>query len=202
MLDVQQQHTAGVGIVAAVHAGETVVDIVLGKHDLRDAREVLRLMLAHPQQLRRREARKGDVRRERRELFLADDVVEIFHLLAGAPVVPEDGGPYHPVLIVKGDEAVHLSAHADAADAAFVRVLRQLEDAALYGFPPVVGVLLGPARLREGERIVLGHLVEDRARLVHKQQLDGRGTEIDADIVLDNVHLRVVFSCFLRPSGL
>ena len=64
VLHVEQQHTGSVGIIAGVDAGELVRQIVLREHDLRDFFEIFRLVFAHPEELRRRKARKSDVCRQ------------------------------------------------------------------------------------------------------------------------------------------
>ena len=64
VLHVEQQHTGSVGIIAGVNAGEPVRQIVLREHDLRDFFEIFRLVFAHPEELRRRKARKSDVCRQ------------------------------------------------------------------------------------------------------------------------------------------
>ena len=75
VLNIQQQHAGGIGIVAGMDTGENVVDIVLGQHDLCNAPKVLRLVLLHPQQLGGGEACKGNVGSQIRQLLLADDTV-------------------------------------------------------------------------------------------------------------------------------
>ena len=75
MLHVQQKHAGGIGIVAAVNAGEYVVYIILRQHDLRDLLEVFRLVLPHPENLGGGESGKGDVCRQRGQLIFADLIV-------------------------------------------------------------------------------------------------------------------------------
>ena len=190
VLHVEQQHAARVGVVAAVHAREHVVDVVLRQHDLADAREVFGLVLLHPQDLRRGEAREGDVRGQGREPVAADLIVEIIDLLLRAPVVPEDGGADDRVVFVEHDQAVHLAAAADAGHLRGVRPGEQLLHAAADARPPVLGLLLRPAGLREIERILPAHLADDGALFVHQRQLDGRGPEIDSDKQFRENHLR------------
>ena len=76
MLDIQEQHAGGVGVIAGVDAGELVGQVILGEHDLCDFFEVLRLVFTHPEDLGRGEAREGDVGRQRGELVLADGIVK------------------------------------------------------------------------------------------------------------------------------
>ena len=61
VLHVEQQHPGRVGVIAGVDAGELIGQIVLREHDLRDFFEIFRLVFAHPEELRRRKARKSDV---------------------------------------------------------------------------------------------------------------------------------------------
>ena len=75
MLHVQQQHTGGVGIVTGVNAGEDVVDVVLGQHDLGDLIEVFRLIFLHPQDLGSGKTGKGNVGGHGGELLLANYIV-------------------------------------------------------------------------------------------------------------------------------
>ena len=180
VLDVEQEHAARVGVVAAVDAGEDVVDVVLRQHYLRYAREVLGLVFAHPEYLRRGEAGEGDVRGEGAEALLAYLVIEVVDFRARAPVVPEDGGAYHIVVGVERDEAVHLAARAYTRDERGVEARDELGHALHDRRAPVLGVLLAPARMREGERVLFRHRVEHRAALVEEQQLYGAGAEVDS----------------------
>ena len=154
---VQQQHPGRVRVVAAVDAGELVVYIILRQHDPRDPRKILRLILAHPQELRRGKARKGNVRRPRGELLLADGVVEVDDLFGRSAVVPEDGRADDTIALIQRDQAVHLAACADARDQRRVKARQQLGNAGHNGLPPVLRPLLRPARMREAQRIVMRH---------------------------------------------
>ena len=89
MLHVKQQHAGGVGVIAGVDARELVGQVVLREHDLCDSFEVFRLVFAHPEKLRRGEARERNVGRQRGELVLADDIVEGNHDTAEASGLPE-----------------------------------------------------------------------------------------------------------------
>ena len=64
VLHIEQQHPGRVGVIAGMDAGELIGQIVLREHDLGDSPEVLRLVFAHPEELRRRKARKSDVCRQ------------------------------------------------------------------------------------------------------------------------------------------
>ena len=58
-----------------VHPCQLVRDIIFGKHDLFDPREVLRLLVFHPENLRRGKAREGNVRCMFGQLILPNLVV-------------------------------------------------------------------------------------------------------------------------------
>ena len=163
-------------------AGKQVVDVVLGQHNLADPGKVLRFILAQPKDLRRGEAGKGDVGRQGGQALLADDVVEIVDLLGSAAVVPENGGADYPILAVQNDQAVHLAAAADTGYLLGVKSLQQRGDPLKHCLFPIFGRLLAPAGLGKLQRIVPGYYVFNVAVLVHQQQLDRRGAEIDADI--------------------
>ena len=144
VLHVQQQHAAGVGVVGTVDAGEDVVDVVLGKHDLADAGKVLRLMLLHPQNLGGSEPSEGDVGGEGGQLFPSHHLVEIVHLLGRAPVVPQDSRADHLVVLIQHHQAVHLAARSDARHLGLVKALQQGGDSLQHGGFPVLRVLLTP----------------------------------------------------------
>ena len=184
MLHIQQQHAGGVGVVAGMDAGELIVDEILGQHDPADAPEILRLVLLHPQELGGGEPGEGNVSGELGQLFLADHIVEVVHLLVGAAVVPEDRGADHPVVLVQNDQAVHLAAAAHTGYLADINIPGQLLQAVLHRRPPVLGVLLGPAGMREKQGIIPGNGAADLADAIHQQQLDGGCAQVNTDKIL------------------
>ena len=117
--------------------------VVLGQHHVRDPRVVLRLVLAQPQRA------SGAVKPVSARLPVscdepveADALLDLRALRAGALVVPEDRRADRAVGGIERDQPVHLAREADAGDAVgepFERLLSRL--------PPVVGILLRPARL-------------------------------------------------------
>ena len=115
--DVEQQRAARVGDVSAEHARETPRQVVLWQHDAGDARIGLRLVLAHPDDLGRRESRERDVAAAPRELLGADAFVELVAHGLAAPVVPEDGVANRLPPLVERHQPVHLAAKGDACDA-------------------------------------------------------------------------------------
>ena len=139
-------------------------------------------MLLHPQDLRRGEAREGDIRRQRGELFPADCIVEIVDRFICAAVVPQNRRTDDIILRVERDKAVHLPAGADACDLRCVKALQKLRHAGHDRAPPVLGPLLRPARLREADGIRMRDRVQDFSGFIGQQQLARRRAEIDSDI--------------------
>ena len=183
MLHVEQQHTGSVGVIAGVDAGELIGQIVLREHDLRDSPEILRLVFPHPEKLRRGEAGKGNVGRQRGEPVLAHGVVEIIDFLGSSAVVPQDRRTDDAVACVQRDKAVHLPARADARNLAEVKPLHQLGNPACDCVPPVLRALLRPAGVGEQERILSGDRIQNRAILRNKQQLARGCAEINANVI-------------------
>ena len=160
-------------------AGEAVVDVVLGQHDLANAPEKLRLVFPHPQQLGSCEPGESDVGGVPAQLLPSYDPVEVLHLLPGPPVVPEDSGADHRVVFIQRHQPVHLTARADAPDLAGVQTLQQLRDTGADRFPPVRRVLLAPARTGEFNRIFPAGDADNFAAISHQQELHRRGAQID-----------------------
>ena len=182
MLHVEQEHAGGIGVIAGVDAGELIGQIVLREHDLCDSPEVLRLVFAHPEKLRRGEAREGNVGRQRGQLVFADDVIEIVDFFGRAPIVPQNCRTDDVVGFIQRDKAVHLPAGADACNFTCVKAAQQLGNTGHNCAPPVLGLLLRPAGVREAEGILLRDSIQNRAVLRDKQQLAGGCPQVNTDI--------------------
>ena len=182
MLYIKKQHTGRVGIVAGVNAGELVGQVVLWKHDLRNFPKVFRLVFTHPEKLRRGEAREGDVGRQRRKLVLADNVIEVVDLFGRASVVPQNRQTDDVVLRVQRNKAVHLTACADTCYLICIKAVQQLRNAGHDRIPPILGLLLRPAGMREDQGILLRDSIQNRAVLRDKQQLAGGCPQVNTDI--------------------
>ena len=107
----------------------------------------------------------------------ADALLDLVALRLRAPVVPEDRRAQRAVVVVERDEPVHLARQADAQRAVGLALLEHLARRA----PPVVGVLLEPARPRRGQRVAALGDVDDRAAGVDRHALDRRGPDVEAD---------------------
>ena len=109
--------------------------------------------------------------------------IHFLGLLAGAAVVPEDGGTDDVVVLIQSHQTVHLAAGGQALDLGGVDALQQLGNQGADSVPPVLGVLLGPAGLGELQRIGLGNGLADGAGFIHQKNLHGGCAEIDADVI-------------------
>ena len=82
-----------------------------------------------------------------------------------------------------------LPAGADACNFTCVKAAQQLGNTGHNCAPPVLGLLLRPAGVREDERILVRDLVHDRADFIHQQQLARGCAEIDTD----KIHVCLLF---------
>jgi hypothetical protein len=78
------------------------------------AREVVRLVVAHPQQLGQREAGEHGVGDVAEDVFAAQLGVDGVHLRLAALVAPDQRGADHGARAVQHHQAVHLAGKADA----------------------------------------------------------------------------------------
>ena len=179
-----------------MYAGEQVVDVVLGEHDLRDPREVARLVLPHPQELRGRKPGKGDVGRPARQPVHTNGMVQVIYFFGGSAVIPQNGGTDHMVVLIQHHQAVHLAAAADSGHVCAVKALQQLRHTLQQGLFPVLRILLAPAGFRELQGVFLGDHIVDGALFVHQQQLHGRGAQVNSNIQLQTHHLPFLLSVY------
>ncbi len=95
-------------------ARKAVADVVLRQQALSHTPVVLRLVLAKPDDLRRRETRQNTVAGLRDDEVLPSRLVDPVALGPGALVAPEQGGPNHLSVRVEEDAPVHLPRESDA----------------------------------------------------------------------------------------
>ena len=173
--DVEEQRPGGVGGVDRALPGEPEADVVLREQDVRDPRVDVRLVPAQPQELRRGEARERSVPGQLDQARQADALLDLRALGARALVVPEDRRPQHRVVGPERDEAVHLTREAERI-AVLPAELGQRRAARL---PPVLGVLLGPARLRGRERVLALDAGEHLAGRRDRDRLDAGRADVE-----------------------
>jgi hypothetical protein len=126
---------------------------------VRDAPEHILLVTAEPEELGRREPGEGPVARQPYELGETDPGFDLGALLGRTLVVPQDRGAQDAALIVEDDEPVHLAGEADAGHLSAAKPAERR----LRGAPPVLRILLSPARLRRRQRVRLLRARQDLA---------------------------------------
>ena len=152
--DVQPQGAGGVGHLRDRLPGEAKAQEILRQQDACHAREERRLLLRHPEQLRRREAGHGAVAGDGARPRLP--LLQHGALRRAAAVVPQDGGPQRLAGGIEQGRAVHLARKPHGPHRLQLGPVARAERP--YGFacrlPPVLRVLLRPAgmRARDAER--------------------------------------------------
>ena len=172
--DVEEERSRSVCGVDRPLAGEAQPDVVLRQQDVANPGVRLGLVPAKPQELRRREARQRPVAGQRDQPVEADEPFDLCALRSRALVVPEDRRADDTVVGIQRDQAVHLARQAD-------RPVRQPRQAGLRGAPPVVGILLGPARLGRRERVRLLGARDQFAVGGDRDALDAGRADVEPD---------------------
>ena len=117
----------------------------MGKEDTGRSLPVPGLVLADPEDFRRRVTGQHRVSGEFHHLGLATEHLGEFGALGGRRgVAPELGGADHLIGVIQKDEAVLLTAHADPGDFApsASQLLQNLRNRGLHGGDPDGGILL------------------------------------------------------------
>ncbi len=130
--DIEERGSGSVGDFGGELAGQPEADIVLREQQLADAFEVVRFVVAHPEQFGKSEAGEDRVGDRFEDLFASHGPVDEIDLGLAALVAPDEGGADHGVGAVEDDQAMHLAGEADAADVRG-RARRTLREHAAYG---------------------------------------------------------------------
>ena len=173
ILNIQKEHAGRIGVISTVGSAQSVGEIVLRKHDLRDSCEILRFIFLYPEDLRRGESRIGDVRRIFLQDVPSDHLVQIVGLFRSSSVIPQDRGTDHVVILVQNDQSVHLTAEGDAGNLALVLSVQKFLQTCDGLLIPVERVLFRPARMRERQAILFRDDLDDLSLGIHQQKLDG-----------------------------
>ena len=187
MFHIQKQRSAGVGTVGAVHAGQTEIDVVLGKHDLVNSGKQIRLILPHPQKFWRCKSGKCNVSRKPGQPVSAQRVVKPASLPGGAAVIPQDGGTDDLVVFVQHHQTVHLASRPNPRYLTGIKAPEELRNPFQHRPDPVLRILLAPSGPRKFQGIFLGHNALNGSLPVHQKQLDGGGAQVDSNIQHDTL---------------
>ncbi len=152
----------------------------------------VRLVVAQPEQFRRREARERAVARQRGQPREPERRLDLAALGAGALVVPDDRRPQHAVIGVERDQAVHLTGEPDALRRTGGGA--QPREHGLRRPPPILRILLSPAGARRRQRIPGIRGRDDATVGIEGEPLDAAG----ADVQPEYAHGR----CAERPLSL
>ena len=109
---IQPKRARRVGHFRDVFARQPKADIILGQQNFADLCENLWLMLLHPPQLGRGEARHDDIATEPAKI---GTLLQFRAFGVGAAIVPQDCRAQGPVVRVKQCGPVHLARHGNAA---------------------------------------------------------------------------------------
>ena len=167
MHDIEQQHAAGVADFGGEFAGQPAADFILRQQHLHRLGEILRLVVAQPEDFRRGEAGERRIGDHLDELLPPAGPLLDFFTLGGRPlVVPQQGPPHDVVLLVEKHRAVHLAREADRPHVGRLelRLLHDGADRLHRRLPPIVRVLLTPERFGMVARVRGHRLAEDFAR--------------------------------------
>ena len=179
---IQKQHAGRIRIVRRMNSGEHICQIILRQHDLADSAEILRLVLLHPENLRRGKAGKSNIGRILRQNLPSDLFIQIIRLGRRSSVIPEDRRTDHLVVLIQDYQSVHLTAERDSCHLALILVFQKL----FYSFHrlavPVFRILFRPAGMREIQGILFGHNLPDLSVSAHQKKLHRRCPKVYTDI--------------------
>ncbi len=100
-------------------------------------------------------------------------------LRLGAHVAPDERGAQDPAVLVEHDGAVHLAGEGGCFDIDAGYGGEDIANGGLGGAPPVLGVLLGPARMRRAKRLMLGRGRGDEVSFyIHQNGARAAGADI------------------------
>ena len=184
--DIEQQRAGCIGHFRRVHAGHAIADVILRQQHLGGLGEVLRLVVAEPENFGRSEAGECGVGDELDEFFASADGAEDFVALGrGALVVPQNSRADDIALGIQKHAPVHLPREPDARD------VRRLDPSFFQhrsrgrdsGRPPVARPLLAPAGLRGEQFVLRRRRREHTAAGITQQRFRAAGSDVDAEQV-------------------
>ena len=92
-----------------MNAGQLVSKVILGKHDLRNLRKVVRLVLLNPEDLGSGKSGESDIAGKLGELSFSDLVIKIIGLSSGTSVVPKNSWTDNVVILIKDSNKISLT---------------------------------------------------------------------------------------------
>jgi hypothetical protein len=193
MGDVEEQRAGGVAHFGCQFTRQTQPQIILGQQEVAQALVEVRLVAAEPKELGRGEAGEGGVADHLNERgSAAGAAFDLGAFGGGALVVPEQRGPQHLMGAIQEDRAMHLPAQPDAANLVAAQSRRGQGglDAGDGAAPPILGLLLRPAGMRMGRRMLGGGRGQDGAVRPTDESLGATRAQIDAEVGAHGLLLR------------
>ena len=177
LVDVREAGLQRPVLLYGAPSGEAPVDVVVRALHRRDAREVVRLVVVKPAQLRGHELLVDAVARLRQEGPFVDLGAQGGDLAAAARIGLLDGRANDRAVGVEQHDGGQHAGDADPGDVTRVDVRRgqQFRHELAYVRPPLAGVLLGPALAGRRERDRTRGEAKRLACRAH-EHADGRGS--------------------------
>ena len=167
-------------------AGQHIAHIVLRQENVTALGVHFRLVIAHPQQLRQREASQRGICRNRNQLIAADNFVNLVALRRRALVAPDNRRAQDVPCFIQHDQTVHLTADAHRNDVLLIHTgLRQhAADGVHRRMIPVLRLLLRPAIVRLIQRIFHQRGADRRAILVEQHRFRAGRAKVNTKNIL------------------
>lgn len=197
-LDVIQAAAGHVGDVGDQPAGQAVDEVVLGKQHPADFPIVLRFMLLHPENLRRKKGRENDICRMPEHGFQPKRRGHPFRLRRAALVIPQNRRTDYLPPFVQHNQRSHHARNRQAGHLAPLSPGQHVADTGTRRLIPVLRVLLRPARPGYTERIFVISFCQNGTGLIGQHDLAARCTDVDSQ----QVHKLSLHCCFIRVRRL
>ena len=150
MRDIEKERPRRVCDIDCAFSCETKAHVVFRQHHMGNAPPVFRLRFTDPEQFRQSEVGERGIAGQLDQALGAEEFVEFPALFFAALVTPDDGTANDLVGGIEQNRTVHLAGEANTGDliAADTGSLKSPADRDSRGSPPVLRILLRPARLR------------------------------------------------------
>jgi hypothetical protein len=193
---IQQQRAGCIAHVHGILAGELPADVVLGQQNVCSLRVDLRLVLLHPHDLRRCEARQRAVARQRDQPLAANARGDVVALGLRPLVVPQDRRAQHRAGSILKHQPVHLPGQADGGDlvARSAAFRQHSADAGRDAVPPVCRILLAPQRFRLADGLRRGVRGDHAPRRVCDERLGASRADVQSQQKHDQIPRMRIFS--------
>ena len=155
---------------------------ILGEKHRGEAGEGGGLVIAQPQNLRKREPLQRGIAHPLAQAGLAASALDDLPTFGrGSPVAPQQRRADHRAAPVEKDRGVHLTGDAHGGDASIGVLPQHAPDGRRARFPPRVRILLRPAGPWGGERERSGRGARDVSRRAHEHRFHGARADVQPE---------------------